>query len=207
MTLSEFFGKTKVKRIICIFLISALALLGVVTLINVAVCLRGGAEIVYDGETYGEYDCILVLGAGLRADGSPSDMLRDRLRGAVELYDMGISDTVILSGDRSGEDYDEVSAMLEYCVSEGVPKENIICDYEGYSTYESMENVLSDGKYQSVMVVTQKYHLYRALYIAKEMGADASGFCADYNTYRGQIFREVREIAARIKDFFAVSFS
>ena len=205
MTLSEFLKKTIVKRIICIFFISALALFNIVMLINVAVCLQGGAEIVYDGESYGEYDCILVLGAGLRSDGTPSDMLRDRLRGAIELYDMGVSDTVILSGDRSGEDYDEVSAMRKYCISEGVPEEAIVCDYEGYSTYESMKNVLSDGKYQRVIVVTQKYHLYRALYIAEDMGVEASGFCADYNTYRGQIFREIRELAARVKDFFIVS--
>lgn len=152
---------------------------------------------------HGEYDCILVLGAGLRPDGSPSDMLRDRLDGAVVLYHRGLSEKILLTGDRSGEDYDEVAAMYEYCLSRGIPADALICDGEGYSTYESMERAIADG-YDRFVVVTQEYHLHRAIYIARALGADACGFASDYHTYRGQIFRNVREYVARVKDFFQI---
>jgi len=154
-----------------------------------------------------QYDCILVLGAGLRSDGSPSDMLRDRLRGAVELYRMGVSDTILLSGDRSGEDYDEVSAMAAYCLAEGIPENALVRDFEGYSTYESVAHAVEGFEYDSMMIVTQEYHVYRALYTARQMGVEADGFAADYHTYRGQIFRDVREVVARVKDFWQVTFS
>lgn len=151
-----------------------------------------------------KYDCILVLGAGLRSDGSPSDMLADRLDVAIELYEKGVSKVIILSGDRSGEDYDEVSSMVRYCLAAGVPEEAIVEDGKGYSTYESIYNTKIDGSYKKILVVTQRYHLYRAMYIAEKMGLEADGADAALRSYRGQLFREVREIAARTKDFFMV---
>ena len=150
------------------------------------------------------YDCILVLGAGLRSDGSPSDMLADRLDVAIELYRKGVSEVIILSGDRSGEDYDEVSSMVRYCLAAGIPAEAIVEDGRGYSTYESVYNTKSDGSYKKILVVTQRYHLYRAMYIADKMGLDADGADAALRSYRGQLFREIREVAARTKDFFMV---
>ena len=154
-----------------------------------------------DGDKH--YDAILVLGAGLKQDGAPSDMLRDRLEAAITLYARGCSDRILLTGDRSGEDYDEVRSMYEYCLSRGIPEEALIGDGEGYSTYESMERAIRDG-HQCFLVVTQEYHLYRAVYIARALGADADGFASDYHTYRGQIFRNVREYVARVKDFFQI---
>jgi len=150
-----------------------------------------------------DYDCILVLGAGLRPDGTPSDMLKDRLITAIELYEAGFSDLILLSGDCSGADYDEVSAMRAYCLSNGIPEEAIVCDNFGFSTYESVCNANENG-YERVIIVTQKYHLYRALYIAGEMNIDAVGVSADVRSYRGQTMRDLREIAARVKDFFMV---
>ena len=166
----------------------------------------GGSSIVTDFASTEPYDCILVLGAGLRADGSPSDMLRDRLRGAVELYERGVSEVILLSGDCSGEDYDEVSAMEDYCLSQGVPKTALVRDDRGYSTYESLSNAKRADRYRRIVVVTQEYHLYRALYVANRMGMEADGFAADYHRYRGQWLRDAREIGARVKDFFMVSF-
>ena len=152
-----------------------------------------------------EYDCILVLGAGLRPDGTPSDMLTDRLITAIDIYKAGVSDILLLSGDCSGEDYDEVSAMKAYCLSVGVPEEAIVCDNFGFSTYESVYNAKERG-YERMVIVTQKYHLYRAIYIANKMELDAVGASADVRSYRGQTMRDVRELAARVKDFFIVMF-
>jgi vancomycin permeability regulator SanA len=153
------------------------------------------------------YDCILVLGAGVRPDGTPSHMLEDRLRGAVALYKAGVSDVLLLSGDNSGEDYDEVSAMVKYCLENGVPESAIVRDDIGFSTSESVYNTVKMLGYRNIIVVTQEYHLYRAMYMIKRMGAEADGFATDYRAYSMQIKRDVREYVARCKDFLKVNIS
>lgn len=160
------------------------------------------AQIIENGKSY---SAILVLGAGLQADGSPSHMLEDRLRAAVELYGMGICKRIIVSGDNSGEDYDEVSAMERYCLDHGVAAEDIVRDDHGFSTYESVYNTVANMGYTDIIIVTQKYHLYRAVYTATRMGAQADGYSADYRTYRNQPIRDVREYFARVKDLLKVN--
>ena len=179
-------------------------------IINLIVIL-GAGSIVRGNKDYAideKYDAIVVLGAGLRADGKPSNMLEDRLKGAIELYKKGVSQKIIVSGDCSGEDYDEVSAMKKYCIDNGVAEDDVIRDDAGYSTYETMDNVVNGMGYERIIVVTQKYHVYRSVYIARRMGADADGFSTDYRDYIfwAQRWRDVREFAARIKDFFKVNF-
>lgn len=179
-------------------------------IINLIVIL-GAGKIVRGNKDYAideKYDAIVVLGAGLRADGKPSNMLEDRLKGAIELYKKGVSQKIIVSGDCSGEDYDEVSAMKKYCIDNGVAEDDVIRDDAGYSTYETMDNVVNGMGYKKIIVVTQKYHVYRSVYIARRMGADADGFSTDYRDYIfwAQRWRDVREFAARIKDFFKVNF-
>ena len=155
-----------------------------------------------------KYDAIVVLGAGLRPDGTPSNMLEDRLKGAIELYKKGVAPKIIVSGDCSGEHYDEVSAMKKFCVDNGVPEADVLRDDKGFSTYETMDNVVRGMGYKNIIVVTQKYHIYRSVYLARRMGADADGFSTDYREYIfwAQRKRDVREFAARIKDFFKVNF-
>ena len=156
-----------------------------------------------------KYDAIVVLGAGLKADGTPSNMLKDRLNGAIEIYKKGVAPKIIVSGDCSGEYYDEVSAMRKYCIDNGVPDGDIIRDDKGFSTYETMDNVVRRMGYKKIMVVTQKYHIYRSVYIARRMGANADGFSTDSLDYifLAQRYREIREMAARFKDFFKVNFA
>lgn len=155
------------------------------------------------------YDAIVVLGAGLKADGTPSNMLKDRLNGAIEIYKKGVAPKIIVSGDCSSEYYDEVSAMRKYCIDNGVPEGDIIRDDNGFSTYETMDNVVRRMGYKKIMVVTQKYHIYRSVYIARRMGANADGFSTDSLDYifLAQRYREIREMAARFKDFFKVNFA
>ena len=152
------------------------------------------------------FDLILVLGCAVRPDGTPSHMLEDRIKTGVSLYRAGLADGILMSGDRS-EGYDEVGTMERVAEEFGVPKEVITIDPEGYSTYESMVNLLKAHKGKRVLIVTQKYHLYRALYIAQKLGIDAWGVSADLRTYTKQLKYDLREILARIKDVFLVEYN
>ncbi len=146
-------------------------------------------------------DCILVLGCFVRDDGTPSHMLEDRIKRGVELYTLGACDKIIMSGDHGQTEYDEVGTMKSEAVKAGVPSENVFEDHAGFSTYESLYRAKAVFEADKVIIVTQEYHLYRALHIAKKLGIEAYGVGADYRTYSGQTMRDVREILARVKDF------
>ncbi len=195
--------KRRLTSICAVFLCIGLVLALGVTCINAYVVHSVRAR-VYTPETLvcENADCILVLGAGLRPDGSPSDMLRDRLAYALLLWEKGISDTLLVSGDRASATYDEVSAMKSYLVSHGVPEECILEDPAGFSTYDSLYRAKTVYGMKAPVIVTQRYHLYRALYIAKALDLEACGVNSDPFTYRGQTLRDMREVVARVKDFF-----
>lgn len=146
-------------------------------------------------------DCILVLGAGVRDDGSPSNMLEDRLKIGIELYNNGASDKLLMSGDHGSENYNEVGCMKNYALDCGVSEDNIFLDHAGFSTYESIYRAKEIFGAENIIIVTQEYHLYRALYIAEALNINAIGVSADLRTYIGQSVRETREIAARAKDY------
>lgn len=191
---------SSMKKTILVSVAVAAALVLVFSALNLFVLLRTDKYIVSAPALDSEgYDCILVLGAGIREDGTPSDMLKDRLITAIGLYKLGVSDTIFLSGDRSGDHYDEVAVMKSFCLENSIPENSLVCDYIGYSTYESIHNVRV-AEYDKIVVVTQEYHLSRAIYIAQKMDIEAHGISADVRTYRGQFARDVRESFARIKD-------
>ena len=176
----------------------------VVTLINSFICLSTSFRIVSLEEVASltDFDTILVLGCGVKPDGTPSDMLRDRLDACYDLYEQGHFSLVLMSGDHQNEDYDEVGAMQSYAMDKGIPNIVIKCDPMGLSTYESLYRAKYEYGLSKIFIVSQTYHLYRALYIAHSLGLEAYGISADYHAYQFQAFREFREIAARIKDFF-----
>lgn len=144
--------------------------------------------------------CILILGAGIWGD-KPSPMLQDRLDEGVKLYKEGIASKIIMSGDHGREEYDEVNIMKEYAIEQGVPSEDIFMDHAGFSTYESIYRAKEIFDADNIVIVTQEYHLYRALYIADKLNINAYGVNSDPRKYSGQTFRELREILARNKDF------
>ena len=146
-------------------------------------------------------DCILVLGAGLRGNGQPSTILADRLDLGVSLFHAGASDRLLMSGDHSRQDYDEVSAMRDYAAARGIDPAQIFLDHAGFSTYESLYRARDIFGAKRILVVTQSYHLYRALYIAQSLGLEAYGVASDARTYSRQPYYTVREVAARSKDF------
>ena len=148
-----------------------------------------------------EIDCVLVLGCGLEADGSPSPMLHDRLQQGVALYQKEAAPKLLVSGDHGREEYDEVNAMKRFAEEQGVPSEDVFMDHAGFSTYESVYRARDIFQVRRMVIVTQEYHLSRALYIAKRLGIEAWGVPPDPRTYSGQTARDLREILARDKDF------
>ena len=147
-----------------------------------------------------DVDCIIILGAGIWED-KPSPMLEDRLLEGIKLYQNNVSDKIIMSGDHGRKEYDEVNIMKNYAIEKGIPSENIFMDHAGFSTYESIYRARDIFKAKKIVIVTQKYHLYRALYIANQLGIEAYGVGADPRQYVGATYRELREILARDKDF------
>lgn len=149
-------------------------------------------------------DCILVLGAGVKSDGTPSNMLEDRLIQGISLYKSNASDRLLMSGDHGRKDYDEVNTMKKFAMNLSVPSQHIFMDHAGFSTYESMYRARDIFKAKKIIIVTQEYHLYRALYIARGLGLDAYGVSSDLRPYSGQTYRDARELLARTKDFLTV---
>ena len=148
-----------------------------------------------------DMDCILVLGCKVGTDGTLSHMLEDRLRQGVALYELGAAPKLLMSGDHGTPEYDEVDAMKRYAVDAGIASQDVFMDHAGFSTYESVYRAKEVFEVQRVIIVTQEYHLYRALMVAREMGLEAYGVAVNYRTYVGQTSRDIREILARVKDF------
>ena len=148
-----------------------------------------------------DVDCIIILGCQVKDDGSLSHMLRDRLMRGLEVYEAGAAPKLLMSGDHGREEYDEVGAMKNYAIENGVPSENVFMDHAGFSTYETVYRAKEIFQADKVIIVTQEYHLYRALYIAEQFGVEVYGVSADLNRYVGQSMRDFREVLARCKDW------
>ena len=152
-----------------------------------------------------DIDCIVVLGAGVWGD-KPSPMLEDRIKTGIELYELGITKKIIMSGDHGRKEYDEVNIMKQYAIDKGVLSEDIFMDHAGFSTYESIYRIKEIFGANKIVIVTQEYHLYRALYIANKLGLESYGINSDPRKYAGQTYRDLREILARNKDFIKCIF-
>jgi len=145
-------------------------------------------------------DCIMVLGAGVE-NNKPSLMLEDRLKKSIELYNLNVSPKLLMTGDHGHEGYDEVNVMKNYAKETGIPSQNIFMDHAGFSTYDSIYRAKAIFKVKKMVIVSQAYHLPRALYIANELDIEAYGVAAEDIKYSGQSMREYREFLARNKDF------
>ena len=195
--------KKLLKYGIIVIIIIALIVLG----INLYVRISTNKQIIKENDytELSDVDCIIILGAGIWGD-KPSPMLEDRLLEGIKLYQNGASDKIIMSGDHGRKEYDEVSIMKNYAIEKGIPSENIFMDHAGFSTYESIYRAKDIFQAKKIVIVTQKYHLYRALYIANQLGLEAYGVGADPRQYVGEIYVEIREILARDKDFIKCIF-
>ena len=126
--------------------------------------------------------------------------LSDRLTRGVELYQAGWADKLLMSGDNRSQDYNELATMHRVALEKGVPQADVVLDYAGLSTYDSLYRARDIFGVKKVVIVTQEYHMYRALYLARALGLEAWGVAADGQNYRGQTMRDLREILARDKD-------
>lgn len=199
--------KRRVKRIFIVLISAAVLLAAAVFVPNFIVIKKTESKIVTIEEAaeLSDVDCAVILGAGVR-DGKPTAMLRDRLLLGIDLYKSGAAKKLIMSGDHGSTDYDEVNIMKSFAVERGVPDEDIFMDHAGFSTYETIYRAKEIFEADNIIIVSQKYHLYRGLYIAERLGIKAVGVSADLDTYRGQTKRDLREILARDKDFFKCIF-
>lgn len=189
--------KKIIKYIIIIILVSTAIILS----INIYVKLSTKKRIINDYTNLDNIDCILILGAGVK-NGRPSLMLEDRLQKGLELYNNSVSNKIIVSGDHGRKDYDEVNIMKEYLTKNNVFSSDIFMDHAGFSTYDSIYRAEEIFKAKKIVIVSQEYHLYRALFIADKLGLEAYGVKAQPKEYNGDAYREIREVIARIKDYF-----
>lgn len=159
-------------------------------------------------EEKGRFNCdaVLVLGAGVYPDNRPTPMLKERLDSGILLYKKELAPKIIMSGDHGQEKYDEVNVMKQYAVDTGVPSEDIFMDHAGFSTYDSIYRAKHIFGANRLIIVSQKYHLYRALNIADSLGMTAIGIDAQNEVRPGQIGRDIREFIAIDKDFIKAKF-
>lgn len=164
----------------------------------------GGKKNIPEGDVFftEKADCILILGAGVVGGDRPSLMLKDRLEEGIRLYNLGVSDKILVSGDHGQKNYDEVNVMKNYLMEAGIPGEDIFMDHAGFSTYESAYRAKEIFGVETAVVVTQEYHMYRAIFDCQRMGIDTRGSCAAKINYKGALYRNIREVVARDKDLF-----
>lgn len=145
---------------------------------------------------------VMVLGASVYSDGTPSPILKDRLDKAYEIYTSKKADKIIVSGDHGTKDYDEVNTMKNYLLALGVKDEDIFMDHSGFDTYDSMYRAKEIFKISSLIISTQNFHIKRAVYIANKLGIEAYGYpCEDKKSYN-MTYLNIRESLAKVKAVF-----
>lgn len=198
--------KRVLKRVLIImFVVTLISVCTLFTIINV-VQKKGEKAIVNIEELDKDADVIIVLGAGVKANGEPSDILVDRLKTAIEVYKSGVCDKFLLSGDHGEVNYNEVQAMKKYIMDNcDVPEENVFLDHAGFSTYDTMYRARDIFQVKKAIVVTNEYHLPRALYIGEKLGLEVEGVPSDIRNYLFIASYLGREKLAQIKDFIYVN--
>lgn len=196
----------KKKFIVCLIIFVCLGIF-IPNIINFVVVNRSDYKILNydDAIKLEDVDAIIVLGCKVNGD-DPSMMLKFRLDKGIELY-KDMNTKLLLSGDHGQKEYDEVNAMRNYVLEQDIDTHNVFLDHAGFSTYDSMYRAKEVFGIKKVVVVTQRYHLYRSLYIANELGIEAYGVSADDIPYPMiNKKNEIREFLARNKDFVKVMF-
>ena len=193
------------KMMVTFICILVIVLCGALVIIN-DVQAKGEKRIVIKDTLPKKVDAIIVLGAGVREDGTPSDILTDRLSTSLDILNMGVEGKLLLSGDHGREGYNEVGTMKDYILKNSDIKEkDIFLDHAGFSTYDSIYRAKDIFKVESALIVTNEYHLPRALYLAEKLGIDAYGYTSDKREYYYMDAYKKREKVAQLKDFLFVN--
>lgn len=205
--MSMFITRKRFLRVFIIFIL--LGVLGVVVIFSINGYIKASSKkriiSLEEAANLDDMDCILILGAGVWGD-RPTHMLEDRLEFGITLYKKGASNRLLMSGDHGRKDYDEVNVMKDYAINKGVLSSDVFMDHAGFSTYESLYRSRDVFEAKKLIIVTQEYHLYRALYVADKLGLEAYGVASNPREYAGQSSRDAREVLARVKDFLYVIF-
>lgn len=181
--------------LLCVILICTL-------IINIVVTRYSAPFIYTDVATVPQAKTALILGAAVYKNGALTPILYDRAQTALELYKSGKVSNILISGDNSTLDHNEVIPVSKFLISQGVPSGAIFLDYAGFDTYDSMYRARDIFKVTSLIIVTQRFHESRSVYIARHLGIDAVGFVADKRSYG--LRNNVREFLATLKAFFDV---
>lgn len=162
----------------------------------------------YSLDTVPSRPVAIVFGAGLWRDGTPTSVLRDRIETAAQLYFSGKVQVLLMSGDNSHLDYNEPGAMREYALSLGVPDSAIVLDYAGRRTYDTCYRAKAIFDIHEAILVTQGFHLSRALYTCSALGLDAVGVPSDQRNYRAAslVYWNLRELPATLTALLEVHF-
>lgn len=194
----------KIMRISKIIIMLLLAIIISIITTNAYIIKTTKCKIIPKEELeYTNIDYIIILGAGIRGN-NPSPMLEDRLITGINIYQQHKPTKILISGDHTSQTYDEVNVMKNYLLKQNIINDDIILDHAGISTYDSIYRAKEIFKAKKIIIVTQEYHLYRALYLADQLGIEAYGVAANLREYQHQSKRDIREFAARTKDFFKV---
>lgn len=181
-----------------------LALCFLIVFINVYIKITTRKSIYDNIDNLPKSHVAIVLGAKVMANGQPSNYLKERLDKSIELYNAGIIKRFLLSGDHGKKYYDEVTNMKAYLKKHTIPEKDIFLDHAGFDTYSTMKRAKKVFMVEEAIIVSQKFHLPRAVYLAHKSGIAASGIIADKQAKGNTIYLELREVFARIKAFFNV---
>ncbi len=194
----------KLKSLLKYFALLAVLVWAIVLFADWRVNSIGKPKMYTTVEALPDAPTVIVLGASVYANGNLSPVLKDRVDTALELYNSGKVERFLLSGDHGQNNYDEVNAMKDYLNKRGVPNSVIFLDHAGFDTYDSMYRAQYIFNVQQAIVVTQRFHLPRALYIANRLDLNYIGFVADKRQYRSLESFERREYLAKIKAVWEV---
>lgn len=192
-------GKGKLKPIIRLAELMVLLVLALVVSSYFEVKYRYASYISNGVGNDSKVQAVIVLGAKVYNDEILSQIYHDRIQTALELYRNGNTEKILISGDHGQKEYDEVNAAKDFLLGHGVPGDDIFLDHAGFDTYDSMYRARAVFDVKDAIIVTQAFHLPRAIYIARKLGIDVYGVSADKMLYSDAIWNNIRESLARVK--------
>jgi len=195
--------KKYLKKVVLICVIGV----GIIFVVNWYILKSTKGQIFYEQDKLPEKQTALLLGARVYSDGRLSHVMQDRAETAIEIYKLGKVRKILISGDHGTSEYDEVNTIKDYLLRKGVKSEDVFTDHAGFDTYDSIYRARDIFEVDSMVIVTQKFHLPRAVYIANSLGVESVGIVADKRIYIDKERSAIRESIARIKASLNVIFN
>lgn len=182
-----------------------LAIIGLIAIVSVNYYVKSSTKknIYYSIKKFPKNDVGIIFGAGINGD-QPSKYLKDRLDAGIMLWKAKRINKILLSGDNGRQEYDELTVMKNYCFNHGVDTTKIFIDYAGFDTYSTMYRAKHIFKIKKATLISQEYHLNRAIYIGQKLGIKSAGYSANKGEYLGYNYVCFREYGSIFKSFFDV---